>query len=172
MELSGPRRLNEVDLNQTVQLVNDTYQVAESLFWKNSWVRTNCKEMKKFIDEGQLLGIFDNEQIVGCIRYFKVSQDTCEFGMLSSHQNYRNLKIGTQLVSEAENQARKQGLKKMQLFLLQGKEIKSEEKDLISRWYTRLGYVRVQDFELNEIDPELSNKLLIPAVFCYFLKAL
>ena len=55
------------------------------------------------------------DQVVGCIAYKKIAEDTVEMYRASVDEDFRGLKIGEKLVNELLNYAKSEGYQKMYL---------------------------------------------------------
>lgn len=157
---------------QVLNLVNAVYASAEADFWEASWKRTHLQQIQEAIGRNELFGLFSEAKPIACIQLTSINSTVYEFGMLSTHPDFRRQKLGAQLVQFVEQRAIHQGAEKMQLHLLQGKIQKNELKSKIEDWYTRMGYVFQGHKEIHDVSLELAEYLKQSAHFLFFEKKL
>lgn len=148
--------LSEQEVLDLLELVNSVYRVAEdgifdeTLFPGGIHQRTNKIELSGWLRKGEILTARDSntKKIVGCIHCYVVGSGVAEFGLLAVHPNYRSQGLGRKLIDEAQKFAKTRlQAKTMQLMLLYPKHWVKENKQVLRKWYTSLGYVEGANME-------------------------
>ena len=143
ISLAKNGELSDEEITALVKLINDVYKVAEEGMWKENMKRTTIDEIKNFIAEGRLMvGRFEGK-VVGSLVVEKFEAGSKgKFGMLVLDPNLRGKKLGSALIKAAEDWARNEGFKTMNLELLTPKDWEHPAKIFLHNWYTRIGYVQ------------------------------
>jgi GNAT superfamily N-acetyltransferase len=153
-------------------LVNEVYAAAEQGIWIDGTDRTNPAEIAAMISAGELAVAREDESVVGAVRIQRLPTGEGEFGMLVAHPARRGAGIGRGLIAYAEDWARSQGLRTMQLELLFPRTWTHPVKQYLREWYTRLGYRVIRHGDLADDYPELVPRLATPCDFLVFHKPL
>lgn len=159
-------------INSLVSLINTVYNVAENDLWLNNDSRIHAPELTKLITNNQILVAKEDGKLVGLVALTSISDTTAGFGMLSTHKDHQGKGIGSILVTAAENWAKKTNYSKMQLELLIPLNHVNTSKEILAKWYTKLGYkkTRTEPFEL--MYPEKTNLLACNCDFTIWQKNL
>jgi len=146
-----------------VQLVNQVYEQAQAGMWTQRGVRTTPQEIESLVQEQRLFVAQDTEtqRIVGCIKVVRLpGEDSVgEFGMLAVDPSMRGYGMGKKLIHLAEDWAREQRCREMQLELVAPRDWHHPTREFTRKLYAKLGYVpqRVEPFEV--ADPQRANLL-------------
>ncbi len=169
----GKNDINDNDISYIAELVNRVYGEAEADLWKpTTQGRTNPADIRKNIENGQMLIAETGGKIVGVCKIAKRDRDTCEFGMLTADPQQRGKGIGRELVKAAENWGRQSGFKKMRLELLTPRHWKNESKEFLKVWYTRIGYKPAYTVPFEEEAPHRMDEFATDCDFTVWLKDL
>ena len=166
--------LTDEEIANLVTLINSVYKEAEAGMWKDNFQRTTVEEIKGFISENKLMIAKLEGQIIGSSVVEKQVEDSIgKFGMLVVDPNLRGKRFGAALVREAEDWAKKQGLKTMKCELLTPKEWSHPSKVFLHTWYTRIGYVpQPNPKTLLDDFPHLVDSLECSCILTDYLKPL
>lgn len=160
------------EINSLVKIINDAYKVAEGDLWINSAKRVTFDEMQTLINQNQIIIATNNNEIVGSVKVARLSKDVAEFGMLATNFNYRDLGIGTKLVNTAEDWARNNGFRIMQLELLTPKHYINPSKEILKEWYTKGGYKHHSIEPFKNLFPNTYHLLAVECDFNIYHKNL
>jgi ribosomal protein S18 acetylase RimI-like enzyme len=150
-------------VGRLVDLVNEVYADAERGLWQAGTTRTSHGDAAELIAAGQLaVARRGDDRIVGSVQVHQVAEDTSELGMLVAAPDARGAGIGRALVDFAERHSAEQGLQRIQLQLLVPRTWRHPSKELLSGWYTRLGYEIVRVVDLSDDYPHLAPRLATP----------
>lgn len=163
--------LSDKDIKRLHGLLLYAYEVTEIEIWGENYVRMSLEEFTSLVEQGEIiLAQIDNE-IVGSIHVYPLSEDTFAFGLLSADFNKKGLGIGRALIASAEEHARSKGAQKMALEILKPRDFEVPVKNVLRDWYERLGYIFVEAMLFEERKPDKVDKaklLKVPSVFdCY-----
>jgi len=153
------RSADEQFVAELTDLVNEVYAAAEKGIWIEGTDRTSPAEIAAMIEAGQLVVARDGDAVIGAMRLQRLPTGEGEFGMLVARPERRGAGIGRDLIAYAEDWARSQGLRTMQLELLFPRDWTHPVKQLLHDWYQRLGYRVVRHGDLGEDYPDLIPRL-------------
>lgn len=153
-------------------LVNLVYAESERGLWADGAQRTDAAEIARYVRDGELAAGYLDGELAGVVRIQRLDPDTGEFGMLAADPTVRGRGVGRDLVRFAEDTARARGHKQMRLELLVPRGWVLESKELLARWYTRLGYELDRVGTIDEDYPALAPLLAGPADYRIYLKRL
>ena len=153
IELLRAEEVDNLDFTGLEGLINSVYTVAESEFWVEGHNRTNTSYLLKAIQNSEVIVARLNGDITACVHVTMDGRGTAKFGMLSVPVQYEGNGIGGQLVKAAERHAFDSGCGKMRLEVLTSNELEHDGKQRLQDWYTRLGYVFMQQFPFDEVAP-------------------
>lgn len=159
-------------MHRIVDLINEVYRDAEKGMWTADTTRTTLHEISEMTRTGQIAVASLRDLIVGCVRVHRLDERTGEFGMLASDPAYRGIGVGRELVHFAEQNAREEGIRSMQLELLVPREWSHPAKEFLAAWYTRTGYRTVRTGSIDEAYPNLAPFLATPCDFVIYQKDL
>ncbi|KAK5662665.1 hypothetical protein OQA88_8581 [Cercophora sp. LCS_1] len=164
-------------VDRLVELINTVYTAAEEGLFRLSYERTGAPEIQQFLQNRELALAFrapdlSADSLVGCIRFFPLSNTHGDFGMLACDPAFRGNGIGKELVQFAEEQCRTMGKTKMQCELLVSLEFEHPFKVRLQAWYKRLGYQVVKSEDFGKDYPHLAVHLMTKAELRVFEKAL
>jgi len=169
---------NKISLdNQGIQnlcdLINQTYKVGEEHLWIEGVERITLPELSDKIIQGNIFIAQQNKTSVGLIEVKSIKKDDiAEFGMLSVDLNHKKKGIGGLLVSHAENWAKKNNFKRMQLELLTPINFKHLAKEHLKKWYSHLGYVQKKSEKAEISRPAFNGLLACECLLSLWLKDL
>ena len=166
------RSADERFVAELTELVNEVYAAGEKGIWIEGTDRTGPAEIAAMIEAGHLVVARDGDAVIGAMRLQRLPTGEGEFGMLVAHPAHRGAGIGRELIAYAEDWARSQGLRTMQLELLFPRGWTHPVKQFLHDWYQRLGYRVVRHGDLGEDYPDLIPRLATECDFLVFHKAL
>ncbi|MEE2033175.1 GNAT family N-acetyltransferase [Rhodococcus chondri] len=165
-----------LDTVAVAELVNTVYAVAEDGMWADGCTRTNPSEIAEMALSGQLVGAWQGDHLVGCIRVVcpaeGAGENTAEFGMLAAAPQFRGLGVGRELVRFVEEQCAAAGCETMQLEVIRPRDTPLSSKDFLARWYTQLGYRLAATGPVGTPHPELVESLVVPCEVDTYRKVL
>jgi GNAT superfamily N-acetyltransferase len=129
-------------------------------------------ELAAIVRVGQLALARLDGALVGAVRVQRLAAGVGEFGMLVASPDHRGVGVGRTLVAFAEDWARGQGLRRMQLELLVPRTWTHPVKEFLRGWYTRIGYRQIRTGRLADAYPALQPKLATECDFAIFQKEL
>lgn len=159
-------------MEHLTNMINHVYAVSEDNLWLHGAVRTTVAEMVELTSDGEIAVARANGKIVGCVRVRQIDKETGGFGMLAVDETYQGYGIGRALINFAEGRFQKGKISKMQLELLVPEEGSHPAKEMLEKWYTRIGYERIRTEPIDASFPELAQLLAIPSKFLVFQKEL
>ncbi|WP_150466016.1 GNAT family N-acetyltransferase [Francisella sp. SYW-2] len=158
------------EINTLVKIINDAYRSAEGDLWIDSAKRTTFNELKTLINNNQIIIATNNNQMIGSVKVTRLSDNIAELGMLATAFNHRRLGVGTKLVNAAENWAKNNGFKIMQLELLTPKHYINPSKEVLKRWYTKCGYIHHSIEPFKSLFPNTYHLLAVECDFNIYHK--
>jgi len=162
----------KADVENYVDLVNGVYAEAEKGLWQEGAERTDAAELTAVIRAGELVEARLDGRLVGAVHVTTLAGGIGEFGMLVAAPEFRNAGIGRDLVAFAEDWARRQGHRTMQLELLMPQTWTHPVKEFLHGWYTRIGYRPVRTEPFDVAYPALAPLLAAPCDFVIYQKPL
>jgi GNAT superfamily N-acetyltransferase len=160
------------NIKRLSDLINEAYDDAESGMWKRKGTRTNPGEVERLLRAQALILAEIDGAVVGSVNVNLMSDGVGEFGMLVADINHRGKGIGSALVDRTENWACDRACHTMRLELLTPRNWTHPSKEVLKKWYTRIGY-RPQSTEAFEIlYPELVPDLATECDFTVWHKSL
>ena len=165
--LSFPKKT----LDRAYEILIYAYAQTEIEIWGENYSRISRNEYEDLIQKGEVYFSFDGNSVNGCIQISSVDDTTFSFGLLAVDFNQKGKGIGRELIAFVENVARNNGGEKMILEILKPAKIEVEFKNILHKWYTRLGYQYEETksfLDLKTEKVEKAKQLKVPAVFdCY-----
>ncbi|WP_165969666.1 GNAT family N-acetyltransferase [Nonomuraea terrae] len=159
-------------MSTLADLVNAVYADSEKGLWREGAARTSAAELAEFTRAGQIAVARLDGRAVGCVRVQRLSDELGEFGMLAAAPEHRGIGAGRELVRFAEERARAEGRRVMQLELLAPQTWSHPSKEFLADWYGRLGYRMVSVGDVAESYPELAPLLATACDFRVYHKSL
>ncbi|MFF2521140.1 GNAT family N-acetyltransferase [Streptomyces liangshanensis] len=147
-EAGGDRHL----VADLTALINDVHAAAEIGLWAENTPRTTTRDVSGMIAAGEIVVARMDGRVVGCVRVRRISGGTGEFGLLAASTGHRGVGVGRDLVTFAEEEARRTGLAVMEVELLVPRTWSHPSKDFLFEWYTRRGYREIGYREV-PVDP-------------------
>ena len=156
------------------ELINTAYAANGGGLWSiPDKKRTTLPEITSLISASEILAAYSADMdIVGCVHWHRMDADTAGLGMLAVGHQVQGRGVGRMLVEAAEKQAREMGCGRMQLELLLPKEWKHQGKEMLAKWYDRMGYRRVRVGKLKAFEPEMEKLLACPCDHVVYHKSL
>ena len=165
--------LNPKTINRLLELINAVYDETENDLWKPTTSgRTYYGELEGFVKAKQMFIAFEEDEIVGAVKFAPVDDQTLEFGMLAADVKMRGKGLGRDLVETVENHARETGYTKMQLELLTPRHWKNPAKEFLKKWYSRIGYIPEKSMPFEEISPHRMDEFATDCDFTVWIKTL
>jgi len=165
-------QLDENQVGFLVSIINQVYQESEGDIWKAEHERITLPRMLEIIAKGELLLAVTDSEICGCIHLEPMDVVMAKFKMLVTNPKFKGQGIGSMLVNYAEEVARVNGANKMQLELLVPAAFKHPDKIFLNRWYTRIGYQKIEEHAVDYLNSGLSKLLKIDCVIEVYHKIL
>lgn len=153
-------------------LINDAYDAAEAGMWKRRGTRTTAAEVERLLRARALILAEVDGVTVGSVNVSIVSEGVGELGMLAADLRHRGMGIGSALVDGAEHWARDAGCHTMRLELLTPRAWAQPSKELLKKWYSRIGYIPQTTEPLERLHPELAPELATECEFTIWHKSL
>ncbi|KAI9740035.1 MAG: hypothetical protein M1818_004786 [Claussenomyces sp. TS43310] len=181
MTLSFAIRLLPPDVAESAsasvaELINRAYGAAdaEGAFWTiPNKPRTTAPAMAALISASEVLAAYSPElEVVGCVRLQRVDARTASLGMLAVGPGARGKGVGRDLVAAAEATARQRGYGVMQLEILRPTAGTHPGKEMLARWYRKLGYALVGVETPAEFVPGMEKLLACECEFLVYRKDL
>ncbi len=167
-----PNQLDENQVGFLVKMINDVYDESESNIWLEGHKRTSIEKLKQVVLDRELLLVLSGEEIQGCIHLERIDDQTHRFKMLVANPKFKGSGVGSKLVDFAETQARKKGATKMQLELLVPTEVENNDKVFLHDWYSRIGYKKINEQDVEYIHKGVSVFLKNDCVVKVYEKSL
>ncbi len=164
--------LSRQEINVIVKLINQVYLLTEKDFWPHDgqYERTNTNEIEDFIRKKELIIATKSQEIVGAAHIYHLKENVCGFGMLVSSPKYRGIGIGSLLMKSIEDWAKTNHYNTIQLELLKPKAYKHPDKEILTSWYTKLGYKYVSKTSYLDLYPKQASLLKVPSNFEIYQK--
>ncbi len=173
--LKADKGINEVDFDRAYDILIYAYAQTEAEIWGENYSRISKEDFKEIVNYGEVFLAYKKEQVVGCVRLFKVNSVTFSFGLFAVDFSIKGEGIGRKLVEFIEKEAVKSGASFMEIEILKARDIRVQSKIDLHEWYTRLGYVffGTDSFvALKPMEAEKAEKLINPTVFDQYRKSL
>lgn len=168
-----PKDLTEDSLSHVCGLINAAYLKGEAGMWRDDLPRTYPAEIVQLVNDQQLIVAEQQGAIVGTVSVKPVCRSNAAmFGMLAVAEQHTNKGIGNLLVTAAEHWARKNAMRHMQLELLAPRTWEHPAKEVLARWYSKLGYVPKANRSFHDLYPEPATYLTAPCDFTLWEKEL
>ncbi|MBL4592896.1 MAG: GNAT family N-acetyltransferase [Flavobacteriales bacterium] len=159
--------VSQLDENQVgflVRMINAVYKESENDLWKDNHERITRTRLLEIIEKRELLLAIDDSEVLGCIHLEPMDKLMYKFKMLVANPKHKGTGVGSLLVSFAEQQAKKNGAKTMQLELLVPTDFLHSDKVFLRNWYSRIGYRKTAEHDVDFVHEGLSNLLKIGCV--------
>jgi N-acetylglutamate synthase-like GNAT family acetyltransferase len=127
------------DVPEIVRIVNAAYLRGEAGIWQPEWRRTKAEWIEQDVAAGEIAVARDGDTVLGCIRVYRLRDDTAEFGMLAVAPDGWGGGVGRALVEFAEQRF---DVDWMELELLIPHAPQAHKRRL-HEWYSRRGYREV-----------------------------
>lgn len=160
------------NIKRLSDLINEVYDDAELGMWKRKGTRTNPAEVDRLLRAQALILAEVNGVLVGSVNVNLMSDGVGEFGMLVVDRKHRGKGIGSALVSQAEEWARKHACHTMRLEILTPRHWTHPSKNFLRQWYSRIGYAPQTTEPFESMYPELVPELATGCDFTVWHKSL
>lgn len=167
--------VSQLDENQVgflISMINQVYQESEGDMWKDEHERVTKPRLLEIIEKKELLLAITGNSICGCIHLEPMNKKLFKFKMLVSNPIFKGKGVGSILVSFAESEAKKNGAIKMQLELLVPTKFEHADKVFLKNWYTRIGYHKIAEHDVDYVHEGLSKLLKTGCVAKIYQKEL
>ncbi|MFT5780123.1 MAG: GNAT superfamily N-acetyltransferase [Crocinitomicaceae bacterium] len=149
-------------------IMRHAYATTEIEIWGENYVRISKEEFVKLIEGGGVLVAYYNDEIAGCVNTFTRSDASAGFGLLATHRDFTKRGIGSALVRETEDRAKKSGATCMDIEILRPRDTEVPGKVVLQKWYEMMGYEYVYSEDFAIRIPIKAKRLLVPSNFdCY-----
>jgi len=164
--------LSRQEIDVIVKLINQVYLLTEKDFWPHDgqYERVNTNEIENFIRNKELIIATKSKEIVGAVHIYNLKENICGFGMLVSSPKYRGIGIGSLLMNSIEDWAKTNHYTTIQLELLKPIDYKHPDKEILTSWYTKLGYKYISKTSYLDLYPKQASLLKVPSNFEIYQK--
>lgn len=152
-------------VKQLTTLINQAFRSTESRMWQPTMQRTNTADIIDYIQNGEMVCVYKDTHIVGCMRLQRITEEIAEIGMLAVGLSQQGMGAGRTLIQFGETELIAQGYTILQIELLKPKTYTDDSREKLQQWYERLGYHQVREQALEAVLPELVSGLKVPAKF-------
>jgi ribosomal protein S18 acetylase RimI-like enzyme len=169
VELLPASAADDVELVARVSdLVNRASRTAEQGMWLDGILRTTPADA---VRRGELAVARDDGRLAGSVRTRLLDGETAWFGALAVDHERAGRGVGGALVRFAEDRARAEGARAMQIELVVPAD-GHPHTDLLAGWYGRLGYREVERRDPADVDPVAAPFLAVEAAVAVMRKRL
>jgi len=151
--------------------MHHAYAVTEVRIWGENYQRMSLEDFISVIQKGEMIGAWMDDEPVGSIHTYRISENTFAFGLFSVDFAFNGRGVGRKLIEAAERKARNEGAQFMELEILKPENENLEVKEVLRAWYQRLWYHLTETMSFIKRTPakKAYAKLFIPrCVFdCY-----
>jgi ribosomal protein S18 acetylase RimI-like enzyme len=144
-----------------VGIVNRAYLVAEEGMWTRALTRTNPGELAEAVAKGEVAAVRVDGELAGSVFTHLLDDRTGWFGALAVDPSFAGRGLGRQLVTFAEEHARRCGADTMQLELLVP-DPPHPHTERLAAWYAALNYRDVEDRDLADLDADSVQYAVVP----------
>lgn len=162
--------LTQPQFERLFNIIRIAYAETEKEVWGEGYVRVSREDLKQHIKDNQILIALIDDEIVGGIRVHEKNPGCWTFGLLGAAFEHKGKGIGRALIAEAEQKAKTAGGKEMSIEILRAKDIDTDFKVNLAKWYQRLGYEYTGQIDVMSVypNPDKWTRLVNPSVFdCY-----
>ena len=171
----GAVDLSEINKNRIFDLMVRAYAITEEDIWGENYVRVPREEYFRLLENETFFIALEGDQLIGSIQVYRKSDTLFGLGLLNIDFEHKGRNIGSLLVSAAEDYARQNGGKCMQIEILRPEISDSAYKKWLEEWYEKLNYRFIETVPFEAIETEQSHKkkkIKTNAVFDIFHKTL
>lgn len=128
------------------RVVNAVYDATEGAVWSDGVQRTSTTQALELLEAGALLtaqapeATPEDPALLGAVCVTLRDPSTAEFGMLAVDPAAAGRGLGSALVRAAEQHASTAGARRMEIVVLRPVDGTLPAKEILGRWYPRLGY--------------------------------
>jgi len=140
--------------------------------WGKNYVRISEKSFREFIEKDEVLVAFLDNELVGGLRYYETEKGVFSFGLFGADFLKSRNGIGAALIKRVEEEAIKNGAKKIKIEILKPQNFDIPIKVILAKWYQRLGYKYTHTIDFEKEFPLKAKGILVPCNFDYYLKEL
>eukprot|EP00757_Euglenozoa_sp_SAG-D1_P023587 gene23587-9807_t len=164
--------LTDAEKRRIYEIMIDSYASTEGSIWGENHIRLPEEEFFKLLDGDQMLIATWNDDIAGCINFYRKDETSFGFGLLCTHADFRNRGIGRALIEAVEDNAKNAGATYMKIVSLRARGVEVHCKVVLAKWYEAMGYVYTHSEDFADVNPDRATALLKPADFDHYRKAL
>ena len=161
---------SDAKVSRIVDLINEVYDEAEKDLWKIEGSRINKEVLQKMIQERTILVSSIENEIIGVVSVSEITSAIAGFSMLSTHKAHQGKGIGRTLINAVEEWAKGEKYAIMQLELLIPKTHKNASKEMLTNWYTQLGYQKTKTEPFENSYPDKAALLACECDFTIWQK--
>jgi GNAT superfamily N-acetyltransferase len=165
-------QLDENQVGFLVKMINDVYIESEGNIWIDEHQRITPTRLIEIIELDELLLAYKGDEICGCIHLEPIGEQSFKFKMLVANQKFKGTGVGSILVQFAENEAARMGANTMQLELLVPTEFIHVDKVFLHDWYSRIGYHKIAEKDVDDVHKGLSKLLKTGCVAKIYQKSI
>ena len=163
---------DEQEVSEIYHIMRDAYARTESAIWGENYTRMPLQEYRQLVEKGLIHVARIENEVVGCIYCYKVSDEVMSFSLLGTKDGNEGRGIGGALIDHVEAYGRDQGCSFMYIEILRPKNFELEVKSNLRRWYEKKGYVFSHHQDFAERRPDRAPFLITPSHFECFRKEL
>ncbi len=165
---SADIRFTKQEQHRLFEIMRIAYASTETEIWGENYVRIVEDEYSELITSGKITVAFYNDEIAGCNQVYDREDGSYGFGLLATHMDFTKKGIGSALVQDAEQRAKKDGAAYMEIEILRPRDIEVAGKVILQKWYESMGYEYVYSENFANRKPIKAKRLLVPSNFdCY-----
>tara|TARA_B100000508_G_scaffold91658_2_gene71442 strand:+ start:5638 stop:6171 length:534 start_codon:yes stop_codon:yes gene_type:complete len=166
--------LTQPQFERLFNIIRIAYAETEKEVWGEGYVRVSRENLKQHIKDDEILVAFLDDEIVGVIRVYEKEPGTWTFGLLGADFEHKGKGIGRALIAAAEEKAKSAGATEMSIEILRAKDIDTNFKVHLAKWYQRLGYEYTGKIDVMSVypNPEKWARLVNDSEFDCYVKRL
>jgi GNAT superfamily N-acetyltransferase len=168
-------KLTSEQIERLYSLMIFAYARTEIEIWGHDYIRMNKDKYLEILKEDGFLIALINNQIVGSVYVYPLSDTEYGFGLLNADFALAGKGIGSSLVQAAEKYAKQKGAQTIKIEILRPKDFVVSSKEILKEWYLKFNYSFVETIDFLTLKPteiEKSKRMVNPSVFDMYQKDL
>jgi GNAT superfamily N-acetyltransferase len=166
---------NQHLMREVTELINRVYAAAEDGQWLPGTTRTTAEEVTEYARAGEIVVARlggGNGAVIGAMRMHRSDARIGVLGMLAADPEYRQMGIGQQVATFAQDQLRLHGISTLEMELLVPRDWHQPSKQVMAEWMERRGWRVVHKGALEDRYPDLAPRLATTCDFIVYQKPL
>ncbi|MBI3135476.1 MAG: GNAT family N-acetyltransferase [Bacteroidetes bacterium] len=164
--------LSEKEFQQLYAIIVKAYADTEAEMWGKNYVRVSASDFRNYITADQVLAAFINDQPVGGLRYYRISETCYSFGLFGADFTFSRKGVGRALISRVEEEVKKKNGTHIKIEILRPRDFELPIKTTLHNWYQQLGYKYLKTVDFAAEFPDRAAGILVPCVFDFYEKVL